>query len=308
MRVLMLFFGLLLVQVAPAGTLPVRNDEWMKDRALADSQNALLWSIRGKDLTSPSYLYGTIHMICKEDFLMSNTLKEKFSSSKNVYLEMDMDDPSMMMKMATMALMKDKTLQDLMSPDDYKFLSAYVKDSLGMPMMMFNRMKPITLMSLIYSRMLPCASNESYEMKFVEMAKSQKKEIRGLETIEEQMAVFDKIPDSSEAQMILEMIRKMPEQRQQLDEMIKAYKKEDLKKLADQMSDSPEWKGFEDVLLVNRNRNWISIMESAMRQGSQFFAVGAGHLPGPEGVISLLRKAGYTVEPVKQMFAETAMK
>jgi uncharacterized protein YbaP (TraB family) len=245
-------------------------------------------------------------MICKEDFLFSNTLKEKISTSKSIYLELDMDDPSMMMKMATLAIMKDKTLEDLMSDADYKLVSAYVKDSLGMPMMLFNRMKPITLMSLIYTKVLPCSSTESYEGKFVELAKAQKKEVKGLETIEDQMGVFDKIPDSVEAQMILEMIRTMPEQRKQMAQMVDSYKKENIQQLSEQMSESPEWKGFEDILLANRNRNWIAIMESAMKQGSQIFAVGAGHLPGKDGVINLLRQAGYTVTPVKQSFGELA--
>jgi uncharacterized protein YbaP (TraB family) len=270
------------------------------------TENALLWSVSGKGLSTPSYLYGTIHMICKEDFLFSNTLKEKISTSKSIYLELDMDDPSMMMKMATLAIMKDKTLEDLMSDADYKLVSAYVKDSLGMPMMLFNRMKPITLMSLIYTKVLPCSSTESYEGKFVELAKAQKKEVKGLETIEDQMGVFDKIPDSVEAQMILEMIRTMPEQRKQMAQMVDSYKKENIQQLSEQMSESPEWKGFEDILLANRNRNWIAIMESAMKQGSQIFAVGAGHLPGKDGVINLLRQAGYTVTPVKQSFGELA--
>jgi uncharacterized protein len=269
-------------------------------------ENALLWSVTGKGLPAPSYVYGTIHMICKEDFLFSNTLKEKLSESKSIYLEIDMDDPTMIIKLTTLAMMKDKSLKDLMSSADYELVSKYVKDSLGMPMMMINKMKPIALMSLLYSRMLPCSSNESYEQKFLEIAKASKKEVEGLETIEAQMAVFDKIPDSLEAKMILDMIRTMPEQRKQLMQMVESYKKEDLSRLSDQMSESPEWKGFEDILLVNRNRSWIPIMESAMKQGSQMFAVGAGHLPGKEGVINLLREAGYTVTPIKQSFGELA--
>jgi uncharacterized protein len=298
---------LLAIAVVLSSCSSSKNSTGKTDKAPV-TENALLWSVSGKGLTSPSYLYGTIHMICKEDFLFSNTLKEKITASKNIYLELDMDDPSMMMKMATLAIMKDKTLKDLMSPADYELVSSYVKDSLGMPMMIFNRMKPITLMSLIYTKVLPCSSTESYEGKFVELAKAQKKEVKGLETIEDQMGVFDKIPDSVEAQMILEMIRTMPEQRKQMAQMVDSYKKENISQLSEQMSESPEWKGFEDILLANRNRNWIGIMESAMKQGTQIFAVGAGHLPGKEGVITLLRQAGYTVAPVKQSFGELAVR
>ena len=298
---------LLIFAVLVSSCSSSKNSTGKKDKVPV-TENALLWSVSGKGLATPSYLYGTIHMICKEDFLFSNTLKEKVTASKTIYLELDMDDPSMMMKMATLTIMKDKTLKDLMSPADYNLVSSYVKDSLGMPMMLFNRMKPITLMSLIYTKVLPCSKTESYEGKFVELAKAQKKEVKGLETIEDQMGVFDKIPDSVEAQMILEMIKTMPEQRTQMAEMVDSYKKENIQQLSQQMSESPEWKGFEDILLANRNRNWISIMESAMKQGTQIFAVGAGHLPGKDGVINLLRQAGYMVTPVKQSFGELAVR
>lgn len=272
----------------------------------ADTENSLLWEISGKGLTSPSYLYGTIHVICKEDFQFSSTLKEKFTNAKNVYLEIDMDDPGMMMKMASLMIMKDKSLKDLMSPEDYKFLSAYVQDSLRMPMMMFNKMKPITLISLLSTKTLPCSSSESYEQTMIGMAKAQKKDIKGLERVEDQMAVFDKIPDSVEVQMVLDMIRKMPEQKTQFAKMVEAYKKQDLKGLSEEISESPDMKGYEEILLGNRNRNWIPVMESAMKEGNTLFAVGAGHLPGKDGVIELLRKAGYTVKPVQQMFGEIA--
>jgi uncharacterized protein YbaP (TraB family) len=270
-------------------------------------ENALLWQVSGKGLSSPSYVYGTVHIICKEDFQFSGTLKEKFREAKNIYLELDMDDPNMMMKMASLSMMKGQSMKDLMSPADYTYLSAYVKDSLGMPMMLFNKMKPITLMSLLYTKALPCSASESYEQTMVAMAKQQKKDIKGLEKIEDQMAVFDKIPDSVEAKMILDMIKNMPEQKAQFAQMVAAYKKEDLKSLSNAMSESPEWKGFEDIMLTNRNKNWIPVMETAMKESTTLFAVGAGHLYGKEGVINLLRQAGYTVTPVVQDFIQKAV-
>ncbi len=69
---------------------------------------------------------------------------------------------------------------------------------------------------------------------------------------------------------------------------------EDLTKKGDASLDQ-----FADVLLYNRNRNWVNKMETLMPEKSVVIAVGAGHLPGEFGVIKLLRKAGYKVEPVK---------
>lgn len=269
-----------------------------KSTAALKNESGLLWQISGNGLNTPSYVYGTIHMICKEDFIFSNTLEEKVKEAQHIYLELDMDDPSLMLKMAGMTIMKDKSLQQLLKEEDYNLVSAFVKDSLGMPMMMINRMKPITLMSLLYMKVLPCPKQESYEMTFVERAKATKKNIEGLETLEEQMSVFDKIPDSIQAHMIVEMIRNMNDQRREFAEMVEAYKREDLQLLAAKMSASPEWKGYEDIMLVNRNKNWISKIETAMKSGTQLFAVGAGHLPGKEGVLNLLKEKGYSVQPI----------
>jgi uncharacterized protein YbaP (TraB family) len=270
-----------------------------KTQAIPAQQNALLWQISGKNLAKPSYLFGTIHMICPEDFYMSDTLKASFARAEKIYLEIDMDDPSMTMKTLQLALMKDKSLKDLMSKEDYARLDKFMKDSIGMPLMIFNKMKPFTLMSVLYTKVLPCQKMESYEQSFISMARQQKKELLGLEKLEDQFAVFDKIPDSAEVQMILYMINDFDGQRKEFAKMIEAYKKKDLDALSKMISASPDIAGFEDLLLVNRNKNWIPVMEKAMNEQSNFFAVGAGHLPGNDGVIALLKKAGYKVVPVE---------
>lgn len=264
-----------------------------------DNQNALLWEISGGQLKEPSYLYGTIHMICPADFRMSELLKKKFESSTNLFLELDMDDPSMTMKTLQLSMMKKGSLKELMSSEEYTELEKFMKDTIGMPLSVFNKMKPFTLMSIMYTKILPCKGMESYEQRFLEMAKSQKKEVNGLEKLEDQFAVFDNIPDSVEVKMILEMSRKFAEQKTEFAKMVEAYKAKDLVAMQNMISASPDMAGFEDVLLVNRNKNWIPVMEKNMLQSSTFFAVGAGHLPGDDGVISLLRKSGYKVVPVE---------
>jgi uncharacterized protein YbaP (TraB family) len=265
----------------------------------SETENSLLWEISGKGLTEPSYLYGTIHMICPEDFLLGDSLKSAFSRSAKVYLELDMDDPMMALKTLQLSLLKTGSLKDLMAPASYDQLSRFVQDSLQMPMMVFNKMKPFALMSMLYTRVLPCAKPESYEQTFVQWAGEQKKEIRGLEKLEDQFAVFDQIPDTAEARMMVDMIQHFDMQRNEFRKMTEAYKRKDLKALAGMIEESPDMKGYESLLLVNRNRNWIPVMQEAMSANRCFFAVGAGHLPGPDGIIALLRKAGYQVRSVE---------
>jgi uncharacterized protein len=270
-----------------------------KTKSVKIQENALLWQINGKDLKKPSYLFGTIHMICPEDFIMSDSIRSTFARSEKIYLEIDMDDPAMTLKTLQLAMMKDKSLKDLMSKEDYTRLDKFMNDSIGMPLMIFNKMKPFTLMSILYTKVLPCPKMESYEQSFMSMAELQKKEILGLEKLEDQFAVFDQIPDSAEVKMILDMIDDFGGQQKEFAKMTEAYKRKDLDALSKMINASPDMAGYENLLLVNRNKNWIPVMEKAMSTQSTFFAVGAGHLPGEDGVISLLRKAGYTVSPVE---------
>lgn len=262
------------------------------------ADNALLWEISGNGLTQPSYLYGTVHMICRKDFLLSETLKKNFAAADKLYLEVDMDDPSMNMKMLQLSMLQGKKLSDFFNKEDYEKLNVFFRDSIGMPLTMFNTMKPFVLFSIISLKTLNCPDQESYEVSFVKMAKEQNKEVFGLETIEEQMKIFDDMPDSVQAQMLMRYANEFYEQKEDFSKMIALYKAQNLQALYDQTISSPDIAGSEDVLLFNRNQKWIPVMEGAMKASRIFFAVGAGHLAGDKGVIHLLRSKGYTVKAV----------
>ena len=268
-------------------------------RAQTNQKESLLWEITGNGLQQPSYLFGTIHIICKEDFLMSDTIRNKFNRADEIYLEMDMDDPSMQSKMMQlMKLPQGETLEQLFGTD-YPVADSFFKAKTGFPIRMFNQYKPMMLQSLLYQTILPCGLPESYEMYFVNMAKTKGKSVNGLETLESQIAVFDSIPDQEEIKWLLEWVRQYDKQLADFNRMLHLYTHQELNQMFDFIRSSPEMAGYEEVLLNKRNRNWIPVMEQVMHNKSAFFAVGAGHLPGPSGVIALLRNKGFRVEPVQ---------
>ena len=125
-------------------------------------------------------------------------------------------------------------------------------------------------------------------------------DIDGLETAAFQMSMFDSIPYRVQAQMLMDAINAEDGgSTDQFDEMVKLYRDQDIYAMQNLMDEEGGIAGYEDLLLVRRNRNWIPIMAASMKARPTFFAVGAGHLGGDEGVIALLREAGYTVEPVQ---------
>jgi uncharacterized protein YbaP (TraB family) len=268
--------------------------------AQKQTSNSLLWEISGNGLQQPSYLFGTIHMICKEDFILSETAKQKFNSSKQVYLELDMDDPQLQMTMMQqLQLPSNESLKNKFDESDFKALDSFLMKELNMNLAVFDQFKPMMVMSLLAQRVLSCAEMESYEMNFVKMATEQKKELLGLEKVEDQLAVFDAIPDSLKIRSIMNMVNDFDAQKKEFNRMSTIYKSQDLEALYQLIAESPEMMGSQELLLDRRNRNWIPVMDSAMKKTSTFFAVGAGHLGGNQGVLELLRKQGYSVKPIQ---------
>ncbi|RPD38345.1 TraB/GumN family protein [Chitinophaga barathri] len=266
----------------------------------AFAQQSLLYKISGKGLKQPSYVYGTIHLICPDDFFLSAPLQKAFDQSKSVYLEIDMDDPAMMATMLGRLQEKDEqySLEKAFTPQDYRKLTKYMKDSMGMDVNAFKKMKPLVILSMILPKMLNCPTAMAYETKFVSMAKEQQKEILGLEALDDQIDVFDAFPDTLEARMIMDYINDLPKQKAIYSKLVAAYKKQDITRLHNLLGESPEFAGYEDKLVYDRNRNWIPVMEKAMQQETVLFGCGAMHLGGDQGVVELLRKKGYKVEPV----------
>lgn len=267
--------------------------------AQTSGDSSLLWKISKKGVPD-SYLFGTIHLICPSDFIISETLKNCLKKTDELVLELDMDDPGMMMAMTKNMLMADnQKLSKLLPESDYEVVTKFFQDSMGVNVRLFDGVKPFISMSMIFNKVVNCES-VSYELKLMELAKEQSKEVNGLETVEEQMAVFDSISYKAQAEMLLELVKELPKARREFLSMVKLYREQDLEALYEMtMKSEFDMQGKEEVLLTARNRRWVEAMQIQLPAKSAFYAVGAAHLPGKEGVIALLRKKGFSVEPVR---------
>jgi uncharacterized protein YbaP (TraB family) len=198
----------------------------------------------------------------------------------------------------------DTTLQDLLSKEDYKKVKNYFESKTSMlPFSMLETFKPMLAASTLEEGSMPCEHTTMMEQVIKEEAKQHSKKIKGLETMSYQAGILDSIPYKLQAEQLVTYIDSAntgKKEDQEMKDMFDAYKKQDLKKLEDLMIDSdPSIAGFTDILLYHRNQNWVRKLKSLMPDRSLIIAVGAGHLPGNKGVISLLRKEGYQVTPVE---------
>lgn len=270
----------------------------------AVDENSLLWEISGNGLSTPSWLYGTIHLIDKDDFFLTDSTKAFIDRAQKVTFEINMEemtDMSAQLGLLMKAFMEGgKTLKDFLSEEDYKVVQAHFEE-IGLPLFMFERIKPMFLTVMASGDMSPTAMSSgemlSYEMEIMEMAEG--KEIGGLESMEFQMSVFDSIPYDAQAQMLVESIKAGDEGDEEFAKMVELYKNQDIQGMVEMMGDDNGIAEYEDLLLNTRNMNWIPVMGEMMHKQPTFFAVGAGHLGGKKGVVALLRKDGYTLKPVK---------
>lgn len=264
------------------------------------NNNSLLWQVSGNGLKKPSFLFGTFHLLCKDDINFSDQLKEAIKECNDIYMELDMDDPSTLLSGMLYMNMKDgKKLSDLYTPEDYKKLQAYFADSLHTTMMMFQKAKPYFLVALLYPKMMNCGSPSGVEEELLKIAKEDKKEIKGLETMQFQASVFDSIPYEWQAKELLKNIDSFSVYKNEFDEMIQLYKKQELDSMQSMVGASEFGsEKYEDLLLNDRNKKWVKELNEIMKNESVFVAVGAGHLGGDKGLINLLKKDGYIVEPL----------
>jgi uncharacterized protein len=268
-------------------------------KAQTSLAKTLLWQITGPGITAPSYLYGTIHLMCPQDIIVSTELRAKFYSTKQLFLELDMDDPSVMAKtMLQMNMKNDTTLKQLLSQQQYDSVSAAFKKITGMPVEMMQTMKPELLETLIYPSLLGCAGAEAWEQRFMQMAKANNMKVNGLEQVEDQLKIFDEIPYATQAKEFAETILNIDSVKKSFTGMLELYKHKDLDALNKMINDQDEFSEYSDLLLKNRNEKWIPEIIEQAKLKPTFFAVGAAHLGNNLGVINLLRKQGYTLTPI----------
>ena len=268
------------------------------------SNNTLLWKITGKGLDKPSYLFGTIHMLCEEDALLSANMKKAIQAADEIYLEVDMDNLGELLSgFSKLRMNGDTTLQDLLSKEDYEKVKNYFESRESMlPFSMLETFKPILAASTLEQGELPCSTPSSMEQVIVMEAKKKDIPIKGLETMIYQASMLDSIPYKYQAEQLVNYIDKAGKENEssEMDELMKAYNSQDLAKLEAMLLKSDVGiASFTDILLYNRNRNWVKKLKELLPGKSLVIAVGAGHLPGNQGVINLLKKEGYSVEPVE---------
>lgn len=271
------------------------------------AENYLLWKLSGNGLSTPSYIMGTMHMMPKKEYQLPAKFDETFKTCKILVMEVDMD-LSLKEQLALADKVKypeGKSLQSYMTDEEYQEYRTYFLETLGIKKRKLNRyenLRPFYAYSLIMKDLIP-GKMVLMEKDLGKKAKKNKMETAGLETVVYQMDLVDGIAIEDQIDMFL--LSDDPDSKdgivEEFNKTIKLYQDQNLDQMLamNKDDDSEAGKDFYQKFLVNRNHNWIPQIEKISKKQPAFYAVGAAHLAGDEGVISLLRQKGYTLTPVK---------
>ncbi len=275
-------FLLVLVTLMPAGA----------------QEKSLLWKVTGNNLSEPSYVYGTMHILCAEDFEFPEKLQSAIDETEVLVLELDPTDPKLLAEMQQ--LMVNPGMQNIyadLAEEDYALINGVLQNAYGAGLEQMGVLKPMVISTMIMMAVLfPCENKVTIDGELAQKAKEAEKEIVSLETAAFQMSLFDEVPKDVQIKDLLTTLG--DDGKAEFEALKRAYLAEDMVAMHALMNDNDMMKEYGHILLGKRNQVWMEVLPDLFQKQASLVAVGAGHLPGEDGLLELLRDAGYTVEPV----------
>lgn len=263
-----------------------------------------LWTLADEDTTI--HLFGTVHILRPELEWRSDAFNEAFANADKLVVEIDMESEEGMRAMARdfqqKGLYQDgRRLSSEISEADLAALNEALKP-MGLPTTVFDPMEPwmaaVTL-SVLQLQNDGFDPDSGVETILINEARAAGKSFGYLETASFQADIFDTLPEDVQKQFLYETALALDESSLMLDQIVEEWADGDVEGLGVLVA-NPETGGGEgiyDALFVERNSNWVPLIEDMLEEpGTIFIAVGAGHLAGPDSVITMLRDKGYEVE------------
>ena len=286
----------------------------MAQAAATENSGPLLWKIERAGRPT-SYLFGTVHLTDERVTKLSPAVEQALSQSKTVALEVsDISEKAtatVIAQSAPLVMFTDgRRLDGLLSGTEYDTVKRIISRS-GMPSDLAALFKPwIVTMIMSVSDCERTSIQQGarvLDMKIAEVGKARGLQVVGLETIPEQLQALAAVPEPQQLDMLRASLKFADRTNDMMETLVQLYLERKISAalpfqiaIAKQVGIGNEaFAGFQEKLLTERNIKMRATAEPLLEQGGVFIAIGALHLPGKQGLVALLREAGYTVTPIE---------
>ena len=279
-----------------AGCRPVPAEKPAAARG-DDFKRGLLWKIETAGV-APSYLFGTFHTSDPRITTLPCPVDEVFGQTASYTMEVIVNGPGISSMAEAMYFSDGKKLKDVLGDVLYQETLRSIRTNDSSSQIAIDHMKPWAVLMML-------SGPRSGSGLFLDMALQLRaiyrdKPTYGLETMQEQIAVFNGMTLDDQIVLLRDAVRDTQRPQDAMEEITQAYLKRDLGALLNlnekyKPEDARIYASMMDRLLVQRNINMATRMRVRLQEGNAFIAVGALHLPGDTGLLRLLRDAGYRV-------------
>jgi uncharacterized protein YbaP (TraB family) len=259
----------------------------------AKSQS-LLWEISGNGLEESSYLFGTVHLSDQRVFNFNDSVFAKIDECDAFTMEIEATSQNIKKIGNSIFLEDGKTIDQMVSKEDYAFLTKFFKEKLDLELDGLKIFTPMTIISMATLRLTKSDMDTSVDNFLYEYATSKNKKTFSVEPLQLQIDLLKNVP----ADYLIDVANEWDTYQGITDKMIVAYAKEDMDALIKIMFSDSGFKKMEDDFIWNRNKTMADSIDLFVNRQSTFIAIGTGHLPLEGGVIDLLQKKGYEVKPI----------
>jgi len=254
--------------------------------------------------TTVMYLLGSVHLLRSDDAFLSSDIERAFEQSEIVVFEVNFEAEdtagAALRMMEASVLPEQKSLRDVVSPETYRMVERRF-ESMGLDVATMQQMRPwmvATTMALEELQRAGYSPTHGVDRSLYRRASESGLEIRGLETIQDQLSLFENMTPAQDEAFLVQTMKDLDTVIGMADEIVEMWRSGRTDELGAVLAD-----GYDDFpelfarLVSERNRKWMPKLEELLA-GTEgvFVVVGALHLVGDEGVIALLRQGGYTVE------------
>jgi uncharacterized protein YbaP (TraB family) len=264
----------------------------------ADGALHSLWELHGKHNTV--YLLGSIHVLRPSDYPLSPVMLEAYRDAKSVLMEVNLQEISSQQVQAEMlgsaTLPEGKTLPDVLGKERYGRADA-LAHQVGVELSLFDQFAPwfaAEAISQIQLMQLGFQPEAGVEMYFMERARTDGKSVAGLETVHDQISLFQNMSLDTQAEYLVSSLEQAHDLPKEVDSMVRAWQRGDTQWFANQLKGElgRDPRLYQSVL-VARNRKWVPKIEALLDDDKNYLViVGTGHLVGQGSVIDLLKKDG----------------
>jgi uncharacterized protein len=260
-------------------------------------KQTLLWAIQRNDESPTSYVLGTMHARCEEAFRQIVRFCELINTCDHFVAELNLDDRGEGDWLQQAMLPQHKTISELLPPKKYEKLRRMIRKSSGRDISHFDRLLPVMLVNLVLEDLLPADQPYNLDQYLWDYALRQGKTLHGLESNLEQANVLRKIDLEDQLRDLVYLGKNLPKQRRELYKMINLYSSGDYQALF--KTAKKQVGSARKTLLYKRNTVMTQRLAPIVDQGPTFCAIGAAHLGGQKGVLSLLKEAGFKMRPLE---------